>query len=84
MLTRDGIKLVKSDRDKLWGYHQLDQDRRLITAIREASIKSVIKPASLNSIAFFRIHSRGARKVRELTNNDLEALRRHIEDRKLD
>ena len=82
VLTK-GIELLKEDRDRLWADERLNRDRRLLAAIRDTSIKEVVKLRGHNSIQFFNLWHRGARKVADISVNELHSLRRHVDGQKI-
>ena len=83
LILVSGVQLLKEDRNKLWADASLNQDRRFLAAVRETKIRDIVHPRGLNSIPFFRIHSRGVRKVGDLLNADIDSLVRHIDAEKI-
>ena len=79
-----GIKLLEADRKEIWCNPSLNRDRNVLATIRELSIKSVVNTRGQGSIGFFRLWARGARKVRDLSLQELDSVRRHIEPAYLD
>ena len=82
-VSAKGIEFLKGDRNKLWGKEAVENNVLLNKAIRDTSIKQVVSSNGLRSIGFFTIWRRGARKIKDLTANDLFELRRHISAEKL-
>ena len=78
-----GLELLKDDRNKMWGMPTLAGDRKLLSAIRQTSLKDIVEPRGHNSIAFFSIWRRGARKVCDIGRAEVNSLRRHIHPHKL-
>ena len=78
MIT-DGLQLLKQDRSKLWEDSRLNGDRRLIAVIRATNIRDLVDRRGLSSIPFFRIWARGARKVADLRDTDIDILTRYLE-----
>ena len=72
------IELLRKDREKLWLDDKLNSDKNLIAAIGEINLKEVVTTRGQTSIAFFMAWTRGARKVRELSDQELTRLERHI------
>ena len=76
--SRKGCDLVKEDRLKLLRSIKLRGNRILIGAIREMQIRLILSWAGQQSLTFFMIWSRGARKIKDLTQRELGDLRRYI------
>ena len=76
--SRRGCDLVKEDRLKLLRSIKLRGNRILIGAIREMQIRLILSRAGQQSLTFFMIWSRGARKIKDLTQRELGDLRRYI------
>ena len=79
----EGVKILKNDRDNLWGNGDLDRDRKLLAAIRGTKILEIIEPRGKASMAFFQIWARGARKIGDLNRVDLDRLSRFINRNKV-
>ena len=77
-VARKAIDILKADRDKLWSQNNLDSNRALLAAIREMPIRQVVESRGINSLPFFNLWQRGARKVKDLDRNDIRSLHRHI------
>ena len=82
-MLNQGLKLLRDDRNKMWADTKLDWDRRLLAAIRNMGIKEAVVTRGHNSIPFFNLWNRGARKISDLSPAQLQTLRRHIERDKL-
>ena len=77
-IVNEGLAKLKEDRNKLWEDPYLDADRKLIATIRGLKLREIVDQRGHNSIAFFNLWNRGARRVADLTPADLGTLRRHI------
>ena len=78
-----GTELLKQDRLGLWEKAELGKDVRFLKFVRDSEIKEVISKEGSNSIPFYLIWRRGARKVEDLTANDLARLTRYINPSRL-
>ena len=78
-----GIELLREDRHKMWENNPKHSNATFLKAVRETDIKLVVSEAGCRSIRFFMIWRRGARKAKDLSENDLVELRRHIDENKL-
>ena len=83
-VTNKAVELLKLDRNKLWLDVKLNSSRELIAAIRELSLKKLVTVKGYNSLAFFNIWHRGARKLKDLNDTDLRRLEVHIPTPKLE
>ena len=84
MVADKGLELLLQDRKKLWGVDKLDSDRNFMATVRDLGLRDVVDRRGLGSISFFILWSRGLRKVRDLNNQDLESIRRHIDPLKIE
>ena len=81
--TTLAIKLIKSDRDKLWSDLNLNSNRALIGEIRETPIKDIVSPRGQTSLPYFNIWVSGARKIKDLDIGRLRTLARYIDKIKI-
>ena len=82
-VTEKGIGLLKEDRGGLWEQTNLESNLLFLKLIGNTSIKLVVSNAGANSIPFYLIWRRGARKIKDLTNSDIGKLAIYIDTKKL-
>ena len=82
-VSQKGIELLKEDRSKLWGRDKVINSVKFLRSVRETDLKLVVSEAGTRSIQFFTVWRRGARKIKDLTLNDLAALQRHVSPEKI-
>ena len=82
-VTKQGIELLAIDRNKLWVERKLDRDRQLLATIKEMGIRDLVDRRGQGSISYFNLWAAGKRKLKDLTSNDVESLRRHINEDKM-
>ena len=73
-----GFKLIREDRNKMWELDTLNSDRRVLAAIRDMEIRDVVDRRGHNSIIYFNLWIRGARKIGDLNSAEVGLLSRHI------
>ena len=73
-----GLELVKKDRNLLWACDFAASSTKALAAVRETSYKTLVTKEGQRSLKFFILWSSGARKVKDLTADDLEDLKRFI------
>ena len=78
VITR-AIHLLKLDRAKLWSDPASDSDRNVMASIRHEKIKNIVSTRGQGSLDFFQIWTRGARRLGDLTRQELARLGRHID-----
>jgi len=77
--TVNGLMLLKVERDKQWDNRLLDRNFALLKSISTSKISSVLSNNGRRGIPFFLLTQRGKSKIGDLTENELESLRTHIE-----
>ena len=77
-VTKKGCELLKKDRMKLLSSSKLLGNKFLVNAIREMDIKLALNKEGQQSICYFMLWTRGARLIKDLTDQDLNNLRRFI------
>ena len=83
-LISKGIELLRKERDKLWKDQALNSNRIFLSAIRGTDISKVISRAGLNSIPYFLARRRGASRIGDLANADIQWLRLYVDRNKID
>ena len=78
-----GIKILRLDRDKLWENETFKNSTSLLLKVKSMNVNKIINQRGRLSIPYFLIRRRGVNKIEELTQVDLNALERYIENRKL-
>jgi hypothetical protein len=78
--TTQGLEIVSKVRDKLWGDRSLDNNVRLLRAIRDTRISSLIGVNGSRSIPYFNIRGQGKRVIGDLNMHDIDNLRRYIRE----
>ena len=82
VITR-AVDLLKLDRQKLWRDPAIDSDRNVLAAIRNEKIRNVVGVRGQGSLDFFQIWTRGARRLGDLTRQELARLSRHLDPEKI-
>ena len=82
-VTELGISLLRKDRSALWLRETLRNNVTFLKAVREMSLKILIDRRGQRSVVFFLAWQRGARKVKDLTPNEVRNLANFIERDKL-
>ena len=82
-VTSKGLKLLRIDRDGLWGNEVLQRNVQLIELVQSLKISSVLDRHGKLSIPYFMIRQRGATRIKDITLRDLGELERYIEVRKI-
>ena len=82
MIAR-AVDLLKSDRNKLWGNVAMDSDRHVLAAIGQEKLKKIISIRGQGSLDFFVLWNRGARKMKDISLQELARLERHIDHYKI-
>ena len=83
-VTDKALELLKLDRNGLWEDARVNQDRKILAAIRGTELKSVMNRRGLGSINYFRLWVRGLRLVGQLSRAELDSISVHIAPTKLD
>jgi hypothetical protein len=73
-----GLELVAVERDKLWGRRELCSNVAFLHVARGCTIKSVLTPNGARGIAYFMIRRRGKNLIGDLTEIELQQLRRFV------
>ena len=77
-ISRKGIELLRTDRNRLWEIGSLDRDRMLLKVIGDTEIKEILNEHGANSIPFYILWRSGARKIKDLNLHQLGTIRRYI------
>ena len=78
------LKLLESDRSKLWKEDILSGHKDFVATIREMNIRDLVSARGQASLPFYLAWRRGARKVKDLNLADIRALSRHLDPEKTD
>ena len=78
-ISHKAIELLREERAKIWNNPKLDSDREVISVIRSMNLRSLLNRNGLQSLVFFRIWNNGARKVKDLSVQALNSLKRFID-----
>jgi len=73
-----GIELLKSDRAGLLRSEYIERNRKIIALVQGIRLTNIVSRQGKLSIAYFQLMQRDARKVQDLTRDDLRRLKRHI------
>ena len=77
-IAHEGIALLKKDRLKLLGLDKLEGNLKYLNLLGDTRISAIISELGKNSLAYFAIVSRGARKLGELDRREIELIGRHL------
>ena len=83
VVTCKALEILKADRDRLWQIPELNNDAKLISTIRQLDLRSIVSRTGRTSITFFNLWTRGRRKVKDLTNDDLKRLEVFVDRNKI-
>jgi len=78
-----GIELLKNDRAGLLRSEHIKRNRKLIDLVQGFRLSNKVSRQGKLSITYFQLVQRGARKVQDLTRDDLRRLKRHIPSKEL-
>ena len=62
----EGIKLLRSDRQKLWGKESVETNRSYLAALKQIKLTNAVSAVGKNSLAYFALRLRGKSKLSEL------------------
>ena len=74
----EGIKLLRSDRQKLWGKESVETNRSYLAALKQIKLTNAVSAVGKNSLAYFALRLRGKSKLSELNVAELNSVRRFI------
>ena len=77
-LTTRAIELLTNDHMKLWTNVELENNKSLLSVIRQTNIKQVLSPTGRNSLHFFMLWRRNVQKIEDLDRLSFIQISRYI------